>query len=327
MTTRWRRLRPGDLALSVAAAAVVVVVIVVVGRELGIGREAAAVRDGAGGQAAAEPAETELTLTLSAPEICQTERGWGYAGEAWVYDDEGEIIGTRSITRGWANIAEIPVRWEVTGGTDPYTLVIDNEKRDGVGAYEDATGTASVSCAPNPGAVSYEDYDQHRWYHTNPEVDSGPKTIRATVKDARGATAHALATVYVVLQVRGPRHSDGTGIRLLGGKTYRVEGALYTVPRGVVLQTGSMWEAEGGSGQSIWIVGREAVLYIDPLTGKELYRAIGSKIIWPERVPEGVDAVRLGDDLDLDPDELIDNRHLGDFVASRGKFPGVSNAQ
>ncbi|MCY3922389.1 MAG: hypothetical protein OXG27_08340 [Chloroflexi bacterium] len=327
MTVRLRRLRARDVASFVVVATVVAVVVVVVGRELGIGREAAAVRDGAGAQAVAERSETELTLTLSAPDICETERGWGYEGEVWVYDDEGEIIGTRSITRGWANIAEIPVRWEVTGGKGPYTLVIDNEKRDGVRAYEGASGTASVSCAPNPGAVSYEDYDQHRWYHTNPEIDSGPKTIRATVTDARGATAHALATVYVVLQVRGARHSDGTGIRLMGGKTYRVEGALYTVPMGVVLQMGSMWEAEGGSGQSIWIAGRDAVLYIDPLTGKELYRAIGSKIIWPERAPEGVDAVRLGDDLDLDPDELIDNGHLGDFVASRGKFPGVSNAQ
>ena len=198
MTPRRRRLRTKDMALFVAVAAVVAIVVVMGGRELGVGREATAVSDYANEQAAAAKADSDLALTLSAPEICETERGWSYAGEEWVYDDEGEIIGIRSITRGWANIAEIPVRWEVSGGTAPYTLVIDNEERDGVGAYEGSTGTASVSCAPNPGAVSYDDYDQHRWYHADPEIDSGPKTIHATVTDSSGATAVASHDIYVM---------------------------------------------------------------------------------------------------------------------------------
>lgn len=283
MTARVRRLRPRDIALFVVVTAVVAVVVVMVGRERGIGEEATAVSDDSSEQAAAAKADSDLTLTLSAPEICETERGWGFAGEAWVYDDEGEIIGTRSITKGWANVAEIPVRWEVSGGTGPYTLVIDNEKRDGVGAYEGAAGTASVSCAPNPGAVSYEDYDQHRWYHANPEIDSGPKTIRATVTDSTGATAVASHDIYVVLSV------SGGGTQLQAGETYRILGFLFTIPEGVEARVGAIEEVDGGQSNveiAFFLGGFRGIAHIGLDSGTE----VGDRRI--ERLSSTPDAIR-----------------------------------
>lgn len=65
MTARWRRLRPRDMALFVAVAAMVAVVVVIVGRELDIGREAAAVREVESIEPAAERADSDLSLTLT----------------------------------------------------------------------------------------------------------------------------------------------------------------------------------------------------------------------------------------------------------------------
>ena len=44
-------------------------------------------------------------------------------------------------------MSEIPVEWTVSGGTAPYTLMIDGESEDGSHEYAGASGTASVSCA------------------------------------------------------------------------------------------------------------------------------------------------------------------------------------
>ena len=319
MTARWRRLRPRDMALFVAVAAMVAVVVVIVGRELDIGREAAAVREAENIEPAAESADSDLTLTLSAPNICETERGWGYAGEAWVYDDEGEIVGTRSITRGWANIAEIPVRWEVSGGKGPYTLIVDNEKRDGVGAYQGSTGTASVSCAPNPGIVSYEDYDQHRWYHANPEIDSGPKTIRATVTDATGATAVASHDIYVILNVEGDVHLDSNGVpvshRFGKGKTYRVKGFLLTFPADA--ESGDTYESHGESGFTILfsLDGYRGWIAIASDTGTEHGRVV-------ELYSRPADAVQGSGSTDEDVKAAL-NSLLTDLMRSLGKPPSA----
>ena len=339
MTNRMRQLRPRDVALFVAVAAIVAVLGVVIGRELGVGQQTgASVAPAQSDQSApASPQQSEdaspITLTLSAPEICETERGEGVAGQEWVYDDQGEIVGTRSVGAGWANVAEIPVFWEVSGGSGPYTLVIDNEPRDGFGPYEGPNGTASVSCAPKPGEVFYKDYDQERRYRSDPQVDSGPKEIHATVTDAKGTRVSASTTIYTILRIHGSIKSDGTRVQLAPGKTYRVLGTLFTIPEGLTIEMGSIWEADGGSGLAIRILGRDAVLYISPYTGEELYRAYGSTkvtIVWPGPVPEGldggIDAVQDGNNLDLDPDALLDHGDLDDFVATRGKLPNLPNA-
>ena len=72
-------------------------------------------------------------------------------------------------------------------------------------------------------------------------MDSGLKTIRATVTDAAGATAEASADVYVILQI-----PSGGGHRLESGKTYRVHGFLLTVPDEMTLEIGSTETADNG---------------------------------------------------------------------------------
>ena len=56
---------------------------------------------------------------------------------------------------GIMDVAEVPVRWQIQGGTPPYQLEIDGETRDAQHAYEGASCTASVSCALRLGEVTY----------------------------------------------------------------------------------------------------------------------------------------------------------------------------
>ena len=322
MTARWRRLRPRDVALFVAVAAVVAVFGVVIGRELGIGQQTgASVASSPADESPPRPQQqseeaTALTLTLSAPEICETERGEGFAGQKWVYDDEGERVSTRRITLGWANVAEIPVRWEVTGGTGPYTLVIDNEPRDGFGPYEGASGTASVSCAPNPGKVTYNDYDQHRWYQANPEIDSGPKTIRATVTDAKGVTAEASVGIYVILNVTADLYlgPDGTPVhhRFNKGRTYRINGFLMTFPSDAF----SSSSTEDSFTIKFFLDGHRGSIHIGDSTGSELGRRI-------EPYRRKTDFVRGESEYD-DPEAAL-NSFLTELVESFGQPPAVTS--
>ncbi len=333
MTNRMRQLRPRDAVLFVAVAALVAVLGVMIGRELGIGQETgASVTPAQSDQSGPTPQQqseetTALTLTLSAPEICETERGRGYAGQVFVYDDDGKAIGTRDISTGWDDVAEIPVRWGVTGGTAPYTLVIDDETRDGDGPYEGASGIASVSCAVTSAEVFYTSYNERR-FRGDPEIDSGPKTIRVTVTDANSATANASVGIYVILQLSDSGHfSSGEyqSHRLNAGRTYRYNGFLYTVPQGITIMTGGSAEVQGGSWeQLLWVEGTDIILVINR-HGEELYRELGSKLVFPGPVPAAVDAaidaVQAGPDLDLDTAHQAISDYLDEFVASRDKLP------
>ncbi len=109
-------------------------------------------------------------------------------------------------------LAKTDVSWSVSGGTAPYTLEIDGEMR-GAGRYHrGASGIAPVSCA----------------------LDSGVKTIRASVTDANGATAEAAIDIYVILSV------GGGGEILEPGKTYRFHEHLITIPQGYPVTIGAM---------------------------------------------------------------------------------------
>ena len=187
--------------------------------------------DGEG--ASAEP----LTLTLSAAEICETTPAQGYSGAAMVWNEETQDWGVKSYKTGYDDVGETAVTWSVGGGTAPYTLVIDGEKRDAEQTYAGPSGTASVSCAMQLGETFITD-DGSRRHRTEPEVDSGLKTIRATVTDGAGATAEASVDVYVILEL------PGSGSILERGKTYRVFGRLITAPTTHDVQVGSVVEAD-----------------------------------------------------------------------------------
>lgn len=197
-----------------------------------------------------------LRLTLSAPEICETEEARLRSGHVWDWDKDEAV----SRIWGWRHNL-MYVDWAVSGGEPPYTLTIDEESRDEYGDFSGASGTALVSCAQTHGPAVFwtqELIDQHygvpegrddveviavaeertrpRHYPEDekPHVDSGPVTIRATVVDGRGVTAEAVADVYVVLLVNG-------GDTVMNpGKTYRVDHTFVTVPLGLSLEFGTV---------------------------------------------------------------------------------------
>ena len=204
MRARLSRLRVRDVALFVAVAAVVAVVGVLVAREAGVG-----------GREAVAEGET-LTLTLSALEICETKRARNLVYSLLRTNEEGVRV-REWVSQGWRVFAETPVTWRVSGGTAPYTLVIDSESRDADGDYVGAVGEAMVSCAAPSVGTYFEVVSRQegmtRLYREDPEVDSGVKTIRGVVTDANGRTAEASVELYVLLT---------NPAVLTRGETYRV---------------------------------------------------------------------------------------------------------
>jgi len=192
LAQRLRAIKPKQAALFLAVAALAATACFGV-REAGVGGSTAA--SGEGGTP--EP----LTLTLTATsQICETEQAIEYGGARQWEDEEGNWQIER-YSDGWDNVSETPVTWAVSGGTPPYTLTIDGETRDEEQTYAGASGTASVSCALEFGETFIHDNEQRRNYRTQPEVDSGLKTIRATATDSVGATADASVDVYVILEL------------------------------------------------------------------------------------------------------------------------------
>ena len=166
-----------------------------------------------------------LTLTLSAPEICEVERASRQVHATVV--GKNEETGEEQVKFGdWTDVPTVLVRWQASGGAPPYTLVIDGEPRDAAGEHVGGAGGALVSCALQNGETYFSDRwgPMQRWHRTEPVIDSGLKTIRATVTDSVGATGSASIEVYAV------RKYMSDGVTLEPGKTYRVHGHLLTVP-------------------------------------------------------------------------------------------------
>ena len=225
---RLRAIKPKQAALLLAVAALAATACFG-GREAGVGGSTAA--SGEGGT----PEPLTLSLTV-ASQICETTPAQEYAGGVSYQDSEGNWVIERHST-GWDDVSETPVTWAVSGGTPPYTLMIDGETRDEEQTYAGASGTASVSCALRFGETFIYDEDGRR-YRTEPEVDSGLKAIRATVTDSAGATADASVNVHVILKLPG---SDSI---LERGKTYRVFGHLITAPADYDVRVGSVTEPD-----------------------------------------------------------------------------------
>ena len=241
---RMRAVPPGQAALAVAVIALVTALVYFGGREAGVAerseagattvaeRPAEPTQQNNGEGASAEP----LTLTLRGQPTCDTPPAQEY-GRAVVRWDEAEskwVYTTHS--DGWFDVGETPVAWRVSGGVPPYELMIDGEARDAEQAYEGASGVASVSCAQRFDETFFD--EDGRGYRKEPDMDSGLKTIRATVTDGAGATAEASVDVYVILEL------PGSGSILERGKTYRVFGRLITAPTSHDVQVGGTQEAD-----------------------------------------------------------------------------------
>ncbi len=246
MTNRMRQLRPRDAALFVVVAAIVAVLGVMIGRELGIGQQT-------GASVASSPADespplpqqqseqtTALTLTLSATEFCETRRALEILGGESHRDEDGNWV-QKWTSYGWWGVSSVPVRWQVSGGQAPYTLVIDHETNDAQHDYTGAAGVAQVGCADASVGTSIwppMQPDRKRRYEVDPQVDSGWKTVRATVTDANGDTAEATTEIYVILAL------GSTGDILRRGQTYRVDGRLMTAPTSYDIVVGSTAEPQ-----------------------------------------------------------------------------------
>ena len=250
---------------------------------------------GVGPRTEAQQDSVAERLTLSAPEICETTQAQGYSG-ANLWREYHSV--------GWFGVGETPVRWQASGGSPPYTLVIDGETRDAEQTYEGPSGTASVGCAQQFDETFFN--EDGRGYRTEPVVDSGLKTIRATVTDGVGATAEATVDVHVILAL------GDSGDILQGGKTYRVMGTLLTVPEAVdhaIL--GGIIEGSGGGGPLLsigiagggWVLVRQGDL-------REHSRSTRSESAGDGAVTVGASEAEL--------DALIDQ-----LMESVGQLPGV----
>ena len=315
MRAMLSRLRARDAALFVLVAGLVAAGVFAAAREAGVGERAdAGTQAAAAEQRVSAPQQSgegtppaPLALTLSAPTICETLPAQEYAGARSYQDEEGNWHVERT-SSGWTGVNEVRVTWTASGGAAPYTLQIDGEPRDVDGAYAGASGTASVSCALRSSGVFFPHPldEEHRRYRTEPEVDSGLKTIRAVVTDGSGATAEASIAVYVILAV------GGSGDILQSGETYRVLGTLLTVPEGVDhLILGGMVESDGGGAPTfgLGIAGGGWVsLRVGDLTEEaRSTRAPGS---------EGGSAVRGAGETALDA-------RIDELVESVGQLPSV----
>ena len=286
-TRRLEPKSPGWFALVVAATAVVVVFC---GSALGLGGKPSV------GDA--------LTLTLSAPPTCETlPAAEALRGE---YDENGELV-ARAF--GWVNPGDLSVGWNVSGGTAPYRLTIDGQTRDGWHGkpFAAPSGTAVVSCGRTQdeavfvdeddfGGVLLVDGEPRVWRHhlKRPDVDSGPKTVRATVTDAAGATAEASVEVYVILKL------GSTGDRLEGGKTYRLDGNLITVPEEIDLEVGGL----SGASLSLHVVGTRSRIALNQYYFGEVNRWV---VDAPHHSPSG---------------EKIDlHAKFDELIASIGRLP------
>ena len=291
-----KQIKPKHAALLLAVAAAVAAIVYFTGREAQVEQRIEA------SAAVTQERPTEpLTLTLTASRrICETAQAQGYYGSRQWQDDEGNWQ-SEDYSAGWFGVAETPITWSVAGGTAPYTLVIDGETRDAEQSYAGLSGTASVSCAMSLGETFIED-EEGRGYHAQPAVDSGLKTIRATVTDGTGATASASAQVYVILIV------GGSADIMQSGKTYRLFGTLLTVPATIDnLVIGGMVESDGGGPTSVGLGlsagGAEGWILVEVRGLREVARSTHSTTAGDRDIAVGASETAL----DAQIDELVES--------------------
>ncbi len=265
-----------------------------------------------------------LLLRLSAEPTCETTKASGGSDLVAFRTDDDKVDARSRAT--WTRVNESPVDWSVSGGSGTYSLTIDGESGDPNTTYQGRTGTASVSCALDFGEWEpYRGYDRwYRKYLTESVVDSGWKTIYATVTDSSGATAKAETQLYVI------RITGASGTVLKAGHTYRVHGQLITIPDGQDAEIGGYELAEGGRNIfDIYLVGANyyAAVSIAVRSGDVIARGIewsdDATIGSPQPTSNATttDTASSDDNQFLLDDEISINARIDDLVDSIGQLP------
>lgn len=146
-----------------------------------------------------------LTLELFAPAVCEASR-WDFSRRRHPFEYRDHVA------------AE--VEWRISGGQAPYTLYIAESE------YEGAEGRLRIPCQAFADGVA----------------DSGLISIAALAQDANGATGSAIVQTYAVAETSGERYSEE---RLMnGGRTYRFEGIVMTIPKGLTIDVSDGFGSE-----------------------------------------------------------------------------------
>lgn len=301
LVERMRVIGPTRAALLLAAAILIAAIAYVGLRDAEVGRRAEAGAAAAQQQPPAPPQDSgeeekeeapaaePLTLTLHAPDICETRDPGDGADGAWSHGlewNEAEGVWEDESADSWwywDSVGTIEVAWTAAGGDGAYTVTIGQE------TYEGASGAAWLRCASDGELVA-------GW---------GEMTVAAAVTDGSGASAKASASVEVL-------SAGGGGLLLIAGETFLIKGWLITVPHEFDMMLGDYEETicppadddgepvcEPAFGLAVQTERYYAWLSIGEQSGAE-----GGRQIWltDEDAPE---AMALRDELHLAFDRLI----------------------
>ena len=145
-------------------------------------------------------------------------------------------------------IDTVELVWTITGGTEPYEVSVQGQT-----LLSGPTGSTLVYCAESlpygelDFGLSRDDYDRTE-LDDPPEVNPGPITFEATVKDADGQKAKAKVRTYVVVNC-----DDYCDYEVLPeGYTVRLFGTLMPIPKGLKISCCeySVAHAHDGHGNS-----------------------------------------------------------------------------
>ena len=141
-----------------------------------------------------------LTLELFAPRLCDAQV-WGRYSRIPFAD-----TGVDDVT--------MEVEWRVSGGQPPYTVYLAG------GEFEGDSGTLRVQCR------HFEDG----------ALDSGWLSVMGFARDTEGAIGSGIVETFAL--ARSASTPEVENYRMNGGRTYRFEGILMTIPDGLTIDVG-----------------------------------------------------------------------------------------
>ncbi len=141
-----------------------------------------------------------LTLELFAPRICDAQ--------VWGRYSRIPFAGTG------VDDVTMEVEWRVSGGRPPYTVYLAG------GEFEGDSGTLRLQCRHLEDGV----------------LDSGWLSVMGLARDSEGAVGSAIVETFAL--ARSASTPGVENYRMNGGRTYKFEGILMTIPDGLTIDVG-----------------------------------------------------------------------------------------